>query len=476
MARRKNTADCKDVLGKIFEAKAAGQPRGRTYSGETAGDARHPEKTGAGVQGRSPAELQASPLLRQPQGDNSEALNRHGGIRSSAPDVAGSGVPSHSVPHGEPAGPESHEIDAGAVNAIEVRDSGPEAGDQFSPGGEADGFADGAPEPGEEAAAEEAGSDGGNEDIGAGEVDPVASRMSGDRSLSYGADDGESSGLVTDGQLADEIITQALSGDSAAGQPRPGSRILSWLLRDDSMGIFGQSVQVRASTMVLVGLTAAIFVGLLGLYLSIDRTEGNLAERILDERQGLSGPAATGSDERAARSPSVGERTRFSANLPARKLGPGGIPVPARPLWSRRGAAPAPGVPRPPVRNVQGSVGSAAPAGVAAFVTTSATRWLRVRDLMGKEECAKLLDHLKRLQQHIEERSGCTDGSIACKQLKSRIKERHGEELYAVDIGPFASWNFAQAASAALKEATRSAPWVFRGKADYFAESYPRKP
>ena len=228
--------------------------------------------------------------------------------------------------------------------------------------------------------------------------------------------------------------------------------------------------------MVLVGLTAAIFVGLLGLYLSIDRTEGNLAERILDERQGLSGPAATGSDERAARSPSVGERTRFSANLPARKLGPGGIPVPARPLWSRRGAAPAPGVPRPPVRNVQGSVGSAAPAGAAAFVTTSATRWLRVRDLMGKEECAKLLDHLKRLQQHIEERSGCTDGSIACKQLKSRIKERHGEELYAVDIGPFASWNFAQAASAALKEATRSAPWVFRGKADYFAESYPRKP
>ncbi len=475
MARRKNTADCKDVLGKIFEAKAAGQPRGRTYSGETAGDARHPEKTGAGVQGRSPAELQASPLLRQPQGDNSEALNRHGGIRSSAPDVAGSGAPSHSVPHGEPVGPESHEIDAGAVNAIEVRDSGPEAGDQFSPGGEADGFSDGAPEPDEEAAEEEVGFDGGSEDIGAGEVDPVASRMSGDRSFSYGADDGEASGLVTDDQLADEIITQALSGDSAAGQPRPGSRVLGWLLRDDSMGIFGQSVQVRASTMVLVGLTAAIFVGLLGLYLNIDRAEGNLAERLLDERQGLSGSAATGSDERGARPPAVGERTRLSANLPARKLGPGGIPVPARPLWSRRGVAPAPGVPRPPVRNVQGSVGSAAPA-AAAFVTTPATRWLRVRDLMGKEECAKLLDHLKRLQQHLEERSGCTDGSIACKQLKSRIKERHGEELYAVDIGPFASWNFAQAASAALKEATRSTPWVFRGKADYFAESYPRKP
>ena len=29
MARRKNTADCKDVLGKIFEAKGAGEQRGR---------------------------------------------------------------------------------------------------------------------------------------------------------------------------------------------------------------------------------------------------------------------------------------------------------------------------------------------------------------------------------------------------------------------------------------------------------------
>jgi hypothetical protein len=467
MARRKNTADCKDVLGKIFETGAAGQPRGQTYSGETAGAARHSEKTGIGGQSRSPAELQASPLLRQPQGDHSEVLNRHGGIRSSAPDVPGSGSPSHSVPCGEPAGPESHEIDAGAVNAIEVRDSGPEAGDPFSPGGEADGFADGAPGPGEEAAAEEAGFDGGNDDIGAGESDPVASRMSGDRSFSYGEDDDPSSGLVTDDELADEIITQALSGDSATGQPRLRSRVLGWLLRDDSLGVFGQSVQVRASTVVLVGLTAAIFAGLLGLYFSIDRTEGNLAERILDERQGLSGPAATGSDERGSKVSPAGGRPRLSANLPARKLGPGGIPVPARPLWSRRGAAPAPGIPRPPVRNVQGA---------AAFVTTPATRWLRVRDLMGKEECAKLLDHLKRLQQHLEERSGCADGAIACKQLKSRIKERHGEELYAVDIGPFASWNFAQAASAALKEVTRSTPWVFRGKADYFAESYPRKP
>ena len=473
MARRKNTADCKDVLGKIFEAKAAGEQRGRTYSGETAGAARHPEKTGGGVQGRSPAELQASPLLRQPQGDHSEALSRHGGIRSSAPDVAGSETASHSVSCGESAGPEPHDIDAGAVNAIEVRDSGPEAGDQFSPGGEADGFTDGGSEPGEEAAAEGAGADGGNEDLGAGAVDPVAARMSGDRPFSCGADEGESSGLAADEQLADEIITQALGGDSAAVQPRSGSRILGWLLRDDSMGVFGQSVQVRASTMVLVGLTAAIFVGLLGLYLSIDRTEGNLAGRILDERQGLPEPAGAGLGGSNASSPAAGERTRLSANLPSRKLGPGGIPVPARPLWSRRGAAPAPGAPRLPVRNVQGTV---VPAGAAAFVTTPATRWLRVRDLMGKEECAKLLDHLKRLQQHIEERSGCTDGSIACKQLKSRVKERHGEELYAVDIGPFASWNFAQAASATLKEVTRSAPWVFRGKDDYFAESYPRKP
>lgn len=479
MARRKNTADCKDVLGKIFEARTAGQQRGRTYSGETAGAARHPEKTGTGAQGRSPAELQASPLLRQSQGDNSEALNRHGGIRSSAPDVAGSGTPSHSVPCEESAGPESHEIDAGVANAIEARDSGPGADDQFSAGGEADGFTDGSPEPGEESAAEESGFDGGSEDPGTGKVDPVISRMSGDRSFDCGteeAEEGDPSGSAADGQLADEIITQALSGDSAAGETQSGSRILGWLSRDDSMGVFGQSVQVKASTLVLVGLTAAIFAGLLGLYLSIDRTEGNLTERILDERQGLSALAVDGSDGSGARSPTVGGKTRLSANLPARKLGPGGIPVPARPVWSRRGTAPPAGVPRPPVRNVQGAAGSAAPAAAAAFVTTPATRWLRVRDLMGKEECAKLLDHLKRLQQHVEERSGCTDGSISCKQLKSRVKERHGEELYAVDIGPFASWNFAQAASAALKEATRSAPWVFRGKADYFAESYPRKP
>ena len=75
-------------------------------------------------------------------------------------------------------------------------------------------------------AAEGAGADGGNEALGAGAVDPVAARMSGARAFSCGADEGESSGLAADEQLADEIITQALGGDSAAAPPRSGSRIL----------------------------------------------------------------------------------------------------------------------------------------------------------------------------------------------------------------------------------------------------------
>jgi hypothetical protein len=113
---------------------------------------------------------------------------------------------------------------------------------------------------------------------------------------------------------------------------------------------------------------------------------------------------------------------------------------------------------------------------VVGFVTTAATRWLRVRDLMGKEECAKLLDHLKKLQKELKERGGCKDGSVACKELKNNMKKRHGEDLYAVDIGPFANWSLAQQASAELKKMTNRRPWVFRDKPDYFAESYPRKP
>ena len=454
MARRKNTADCRDVLGKIFEAEAAGRQGGRTVSGENLGSSAQPGSAG---DAHSSAEGQAKPLLGRPLGESSVDLNRDGGIRSSAPGLAGSESSPAPASHEEPAGAEAQELPS--IETIEARD--PESSDQLNPGGDADGFADGDPTFGDEPGPGQLGFDGVDDGVSGDETDPLASRMSGDLSF-------EEDPVAADpvDQLTDDIISQARSDGPVPQERKARPGLLGWLLRDDSMGVLGQSLQVRASTLVMIALTTAIVVGLLGLYFNIDRTEGNLAGRILDEREQLAG-ANTSSGE--ARSHPVESGTRVSSNLPVRRAGAGGIPLPARPVWSRGGGSRPPVAQRPPVRNVQG-------AGAPPVVTTSATRWLRVRDLMGKEECAKLLDHLKRLQRHLEERSGCVDGSIACKELKSRIKERNGEELYAVDIGPFASWNFAQAASANLKEVTRSAPWVFRDKVNYFAESYPRKP
>ena len=480
MARRKNTADCREVLRKVFEAETADG----TQAGQGAREkkpAGEGQSLNAGKGRGSPgiSERQAKPLLGKPESDSSESVHRHGGIRSAAPGVAaasrfsvhgdapgeagfpgeGGGLQDGLQGPGEGAGtPAPFVSEAEEAGAVEARDSGPEAGCGGFPEEKPDGFT-GEGEDRFEGLGEE--SPGGE--------DPAAIRVA--------------AGLLQGEQPADDCRdARAETGGDGTGPAdrRQGSLagLVEWFLKDDSIGVFGQSVQVRASTLVLSGLVAAIVVGLLGLYFSIDHEEGTLAGRILDERQAQQG--AAGSVGVAAGSASLnpgkedassGSRgsLRTSLNPPARVGRPAGGTIPGRPLWSRNSTS---GIQLPPVRKVE----SSGTARAAAFVTTSATRWLRVRDLMGKEECAKLLDHLKRLQQHLREKNGCADGSIACKELRSRMKERHGEQLYAVDIGPFSSWNLAQQAAAVLKETTRQAPWVFRSKKEYFAESYPRKP
>ena len=480
MARRKNTADCREVLRKVFEAETADGPQtGQGHQGKgLAGD---DQSSTAGESRINPgvSERQAKPLLGRGESDSPESVHRHGGIRSTAPGVAGvapcfgqDDLPGGARFLGEVV--ESLDAEPEAVSIIEARDPGPEAGRGRSPGGEPDGLT-GAEEDCSQDAAEESPAGG----------DPAAIQMAGGAASGSGGR-GESPG----DDFQDGPVETGRDGvEPSAGGRGLFPRLLNWFLRDDSLGVFGQSVQVRASTMILFGLAVAIVVGLLGLYFSTDREEGTLAGRLLDERQALQGAAGAGGIQDGRTSLPAGRRgsaskpggsVRTSAN-PAPRVGrPGGGAIPARPLWSRNsasgtgasGTGQTPSAGRSPVRKVEGPAAARA----EIFVTTSATRWLRVRDLMGKEECAKLLDHLKRLQQHLREKNGCVDGSIACKELKSRVKERHGEQLYAVDIGPFSSWNFAQQASAVLKEATRKEPWVFHNKKDYFAESYPRKP
>lgn len=501
MVRRKNTADCREVLRKIYDAEVADQPAAQRYKEDPAGPVG--DVSSAADEQPLPAacERQARPLLGKPAAESSDVFNRHGGIRSTAPGAASpaggdGGLPEQVLPAPADSSPpveavepaESMRVEGQVVHAIESRDSGQEPSGRFSAEGEADHFAEESGgfslESGEGGAGGDGASlssDDGTHPGGPGAAaaddgtDPVSLRMAGAPTVGPGGDASDSPR-----NLQDEASEPQAEATSPVGAPGSFAAFRRWISRDGTCRIFGRHVGVRASTMVMSGLSAAIFVGLLGLYFNIDRTEGTLAGRILDDRQGLKeAPGAMGSAV-ASTGSREGKAVRSSANVAnrgsaSRVLGPGGIPVPARPLWSRNSAAGGghvPGVRRPPVRNIQGRTSS----GAAAFVTTSATRWLRVRDLMGKEECAKLLDHLSRLQKYVEERDGCHDESIACKELKSRMTERHGEDLYAVDIGPFASWKFAQAASAGLKEMTRRAPWVFRNKMDYFAESYPRKP
>ena len=86
MARRKNTAECREVLRKVFENESAGAggnsdgrgpgPGGRSLAGRTGGSR---------IAGSGASEV--DPLLGKPQGADSESFDRHDSIRSSAPGV-----------------------------------------------------------------------------------------------------------------------------------------------------------------------------------------------------------------------------------------------------------------------------------------------------------------------------------------------------------------------------------------------------
>ncbi len=441
MARRKNTAECREVLRKVFEQEEA------AHGGEGAA-ARQPERRQRPQAGASRIAGQGAascePLLGQQQASEAAPFDRHAAIRSSAP---GAGCEDRG---GGFTGRADHPgADHFAANVSDYAEEPMTVGPEV---------------PGAEAACQGAG---GEQESAEGETraemarreDPMVQEEQVREQEPF--QEQEPTGEPSQAEVP-EPMQEAGGGEPAAGSL---SRLRSWILRDDSRGVFGKPVEARASTLVIVGLSVAIVVGLLGIYFKIEPQEGRLAGRILDDRE-----AATGAPAAGVGKPPV----RTSANIPGR-----GLSALARPVWSRQGGQ------RPPLRNVtpvataQPATGqlTGQPAGqAAAFVTTEATRWLRVRDLMGKEECAKLLDHLKKLQKELKERSGCDDNTIACKELKSRMRKRHGEDLYAVDIGPFASWSLAQQASAELKHMTRRAPWVFRDKPEYFSESYPRKP
>ncbi len=440
MARRKNTAECREVLRKVFENETP--PGGGADAGGEPGSGQR-LRAGGGATNRiaGSSAARSDPLLGNPQETDAGPVDRHDSIRSSAPGAGlgdrGAGLSGAVDRSGDDrfAGNVSDYVDEPVAASVET----PEAEVVCS----------------NESVEDEGGKLTGGEDPGAAEELPVEQgQAAGDGDI-----EGEDAAVSSQGAgLSPGVEQSASPADEESSPVETGkgtfARLRGWILGDDSRGVFGKPVEVRASTLVIVGLSVAIVVGLLGLYLKIEPKEGRLAGRIIDDRAAAGGvPAA---------SPGAQAAVRTSANIPGK-----GLAAIARPVWSRKGGQ------RPPVRNVA----PATPAQPAAgFVVTEATRWLRVRDLMGKEECAKLLDHLKRLQKELKERGGCKDGSVVCKELKNRMKKRHGENLYAVDIGPFASWSLAQQASAELKELTRQAPWVFRDKPAYFSESYPRKP
>lgn len=455
MARRKNTAECREVLRKVFENESTGH--GKDSGGRNPGQRGRITSAGDDSRRNSGAYVRkVEPLLGKSQGENSDSFDRHDAIRSSAPGA--------SLGDRGRVRPGSIEHPGGNRFASNVSDyveepvaAGHETLERDPPG----------------ASFSVEGTEGAQDlSSGAGDDDRMEARGS-DVEMDPGDLDGrkykgaEEEGSREDILPGDDPLQAPTGEDPAPDESRERwiSRCWGWLLGDDSSGLLGKPLQVRASTLVLIGLSVAIVVGLLGLYFKIEPEEGKLAGRILDERESRS----SGVSDESLSSPVkeiaavVGDKSavRTSANISSRGLA--GL---ARPLWNRNGGH------RPAVRNVE--AGASSPA--AGFVTTSATRWLRVRDLMGKKECARLLDHLKRLQKELRERNGCKDDSVACKELKSRMKERHEENLYAVDIGPFASWKLAQEASAELKKMTRGAPWVFNGQQGYFAESYPRKP
>ena len=440
MARRKNTAECREVLRKVFENES-------TSGGEdTAGGQPGSGDRSSAATNRIAGSLAArpEPLLGEPQVADAGSIDRHDTIRSSAPGAGlgdrGEGFPGSTDRSGGDrfASNVSDYVEepvAASVEPPEVEAACPDEGVEDVTGE----FTDrGAASGGEDLLLEQ------EQEAGGGHAE---------------LEDATASSPEDDFSAGDSPDSVSQDRDSVPAEAPKGilSRLRGWALGDDSRGLFAKPVEVRASTLVIVGLSVAIVVGLLGLYFKTGPQEGRLAGRIIDDRAaaqaGAGGSSATSGANAAVRT---------SANIPGK-----GLSALARPVWTRNGGQ------RPPVRNVA-PVAPAKP--VVGFVTTAATRWLRVRDLMGKEECAKLLDHLKKLQKELKERGGCKDGSVACKELKNNMKKRHGEDLYAVDIGPFANWSLAQQASAELKKMTNRRPWVFRDKPDYFAESYPRKP
>ena len=164
MARRKNTADCREVLRKVFEAETADGPQtGQGRRGK--GLAKDDQSPAAGESRINPgvSERQAKPLLGMPESDSHESVHRHGGIRSTAPGVAGASprFGQDDVPGGSRLRSGAGDLqdgvhgpgeDGGAalslepgpevVSTIEARDPGPEAGREDFPDGEPDGFSE----------------------------------------------------------------------------------------------------------------------------------------------------------------------------------------------------------------------------------------------------------------------------------------------------------------------------------------------
>jgi len=272
----------------------------------------------------------------------------------------------------------------------------------------------------------------------------------------------------------------------------------------------GAPASLRASTWILVALSVAIVVGLIGLWLRLEPVPSNLHQRFFDDRAGDVGSAADsaadsvsaqgGAAQRAPGGNSSRGRAGFSAAAGAGAL--------VRPVWSRadgsRDARPASaGVPSAGVPSAGISSAGISSAGISSAggpsaggsrlpgtgsgaaefggvggaggslaLETPESRWLRVRAKMDKDECVQLLDHLARLRGHLENRHGCVEQSIACKSFDPEVSGSGEDARYAVDIGPFASYRMAQQAAAELRRLTAAGSWRFKSRGSYFQSAY----
>ncbi len=259
--------------------------------------------------------------------------------------------------------------------------------------------------------------------------------------------------------------------DGASDEPRRASgrwqatlRPLRWLAGDSSTRFLSQPIQLRLSTLILGALGLAIALALFGIWLKIDPRPADSAfrDRLFDDRAALEGAQPASGAFATGDGTGMVASSHTAGGVDAD--GSDGALPPLEPgeAWKPDPARAA----RPEVRQLEQR--ETLPAVTA---TTPDTRWVRVKAMMDKKECYELIDHLALLRQSLEQEHGCEDGSLACKRIEFGETDQPDGTRYHVDIGPFASYDDASRAKAELSDRTSRAPHVFKRK-NYFAPAY----